>query len=33
MGGRLGEEKGRGELAQTMYTHVNKCKNCKIKEK
>jgi hypothetical protein len=23
----------RGEVAQTMYTHVSKCKNDKIKEK
>jgi hypothetical protein len=22
-----------GEVAQTMYTHVNKCKNDKIKER
>jgi hypothetical protein len=24
---------GRGEVAQTMYTHVSKCKNDKIKNK
>jgi hypothetical protein len=24
---------GRGEVAQTMYTHVSKCKNDKIKER
>jgi hypothetical protein len=23
---------GQGEVAQTMYTHVSKCKNNKIKE-
>jgi hypothetical protein len=23
---------GKGEVAQTMYTHVNKCKNDKIKK-
>jgi hypothetical protein len=25
--------KGSGEVAQTMYTHVSKCKNDKIKDK
>jgi hypothetical protein len=24
---------GRGEVAQTMYTHVSECKNGKIKER
>jgi hypothetical protein len=28
-----GGEGGRGEVAQTMYTHVNKCKNKIKKEK
>jgi hypothetical protein len=26
-------EGGRGKVAQTMYTHVSKCKNYKIKKK
>jgi hypothetical protein len=26
-----GEERSRGEVAQTMYIHVSKCKNDKIK--
>jgi hypothetical protein len=26
-------KKGRGEVAQTMYSHVSKCKNDKIKER
>jgi hypothetical protein len=38
---KIGEQEGRtgstqkqrvGEVAQTMYTHVSKCKNDKIKE-
>jgi hypothetical protein len=34
MGGKMEWRKrewGRGEVAQTMYTHVSKCKNDKIK--
>jgi hypothetical protein len=31
-GGVGREERRRGEVAQTMYTHVSKCKNGKIKE-
>jgi hypothetical protein len=27
-----GEDRGRGEVSQTMYTHVSKCKNDKVKE-
>jgi hypothetical protein len=30
-GGLGGEKQGR-EVAQTMYTHMNKCKNNKIKQ-
>jgi hypothetical protein len=26
-------ERGRGDVAQTMYTHVSKCKNNEIKER
>jgi hypothetical protein len=29
--GELGRMAGRGEVAQTMHTHVSKCKNDKIK--
>jgi hypothetical protein len=29
----LGREGRRDEVAQTMYTHVNKCKNDEIKER
>jgi hypothetical protein len=33
-GGEAGREDTRtGEVPQTMYTHVNKCKNDKLKEK
>jgi hypothetical protein len=30
---RVGGEGGSREVAQTMYTHVSKCKNDKRKEK
>jgi hypothetical protein len=30
---RAGGEGGRKEVAQTMYIHVSKCKNDKIKKK
>jgi hypothetical protein len=30
---RKGEGWRNGEVAQTMYTHVSKCKNDKIKER
>jgi hypothetical protein len=29
-GGGAGEKEGEREVAQTMYTHVSKCKNDKI---
>jgi hypothetical protein len=29
--GEWERERGRGEVAQTMYTYVSKCKNDKIK--
>jgi hypothetical protein len=32
MGGRGVGEVERGGVAQTMYTHVSKCKNVKIKK-
>jgi hypothetical protein len=28
-----GGREGKGEVAQTMYTHVSKCKNYKVKLK
>jgi hypothetical protein len=31
--GRVGKGGRRGELAQTMNTHVSKCKSNKIKER
>jgi hypothetical protein len=31
--GKLGVGRGRGEVAQTIYTHVNKCKNDKKKKR
>jgi hypothetical protein len=29
----MGGDRRSGEVAQTMYTHVSKCKNGKIKER
>jgi hypothetical protein len=29
----VGRGREEGEVAQTMYTHVSKCKNSKIKER